>query len=504
VRRELYLNGLIEEIQSVNKGYHTRKFCFVLGAGASVSSGIPSGQRLVDTWDRELKTRNAKEYEEWKKAHNITESNKYNHYSTYYDERFGRIPSDGYGFLEQLMENIKPSAGYVMLAYILAETKNKIVVTTNFDHLIEDAVNYYTTNMPLVIGHEGLAHYIPKEVSRPIVVKIHRDLLLDPANRPTDIDALDERWKNALDSIFSGYHPVFIGYAGNDNSLMNYLCDNMEKFKNNELCCPYWMLYKNDGMDERITKFLDESSGYFIRHEGFDEVMVRVGAALECKIASEEKFISDAKERYQAVAKTVVELMSKEQISEIEIKEDGGLKAKTAEPEFNQAIQKITEDMSTMQMYNKASSLSSNGRYAEALPIMQKLIEEKSDDYNIYILFGDILRGLKQYDEANEAYENAGRLSANEWGSQFNVWCAFKDMERYDDALPYIQKAVELYPEYNSLHYHLGNTLYMLEQYDKALAAAQRAVELAPNDGYNKELVEKIIKAMEQKEESTV
>ena len=57
--KNLSLKGFINEIKEVSSGPHPRKFCFVLGAGASISSGIKSGQELVTIWDRELQERNA-------------------------------------------------------------------------------------------------------------------------------------------------------------------------------------------------------------------------------------------------------------------------------------------------------------------------------------------------------------------------------------------------------------------------------------------------------------
>ena len=63
---ELYLTGFIHEMADVSSGPHSRKFCFVLGAGASRTSGIKSGQELVNIWDKELKERNLDEYQRWK------------------------------------------------------------------------------------------------------------------------------------------------------------------------------------------------------------------------------------------------------------------------------------------------------------------------------------------------------------------------------------------------------------------------------------------------------
>lgn len=191
---DLTLSGFAKEMKEVSDGPHPRKFCFVLGAGASRSSGIKSGQELVNIWEKDLLERNKEGYSEWKQKFGINDSNKYEFYGQYYEKRFKK-PIDGYNYLEKLMESAKPSIGYVMLAYILTHTKHNVVITTNFDHLIEDAVNYYEDKIPLVIGHESLAHYITKQTNRPMIIKIHRDLLLDPKNSTKDLDVLHDDWK---------------------------------------------------------------------------------------------------------------------------------------------------------------------------------------------------------------------------------------------------------------------------------------------------------------------
>ena len=267
---ELSINGFIQEIQDVSDGHHPRKFCFVLGAGASISSGIKSGQELVDIWDDKLRIRNKSSYLKWRSEYGITDENKYSFYSQYYEHYFKRHPKDGYNFLEKLMENAIPSAGYVILSYLLSQTKNNVVITTNFDHLTEDAINYYTQTMPMVIGHESLSHYISKPINRPTVIKIHRDLLFDPANTVNEVDKLHDNWKKALNTILSEYHPIFIGYAGNDNSLMDFLIEQGEAFADNRLCCPYWMLYGDGTPDGKVHDFLEKSNGYFIQHNVFN------------------------------------------------------------------------------------------------------------------------------------------------------------------------------------------------------------------------------------------
>ena len=73
---DLTLSGFAKEMKEVSDGPHPRKFCFVLGAGASRSSGIKSGQELVNIWEKDLLERNKEGYSEWKQKFGINDSNK--------------------------------------------------------------------------------------------------------------------------------------------------------------------------------------------------------------------------------------------------------------------------------------------------------------------------------------------------------------------------------------------------------------------------------------------
>ncbi len=110
---ELSLKSFIGEMKEVTDGFHPRRFCFVLGAGASKSSGIKTGQELVKIWDKELRDRNKASYEQWRRELSITDENMSAFYSQYYEKRFCRCPTDGYNYIEKIMEKATPSAGYV-------------------------------------------------------------------------------------------------------------------------------------------------------------------------------------------------------------------------------------------------------------------------------------------------------------------------------------------------------------------------------------------------------
>ncbi len=484
---DLTLSGFAKEMKEVSDGPHPRKFCFVLGAGASRSSGIKSGQELVNIWEKDLLERNKEGYSEWKQKFGINDSNKYEFYGQYYEKRFKK-PIDGYNYLEKLMESAKPSIGYVMLAYILTHTKHNVVITTNFDHLIEDAVNYYEDKIPLVIGHESLAHYITKQTNRPMIIKIHRDLLLDPKNSTKDLDVLHDDWKKALDIIFSEYYPIFIGYAGNDHSLMDYLTQNSDIFSDENGIFPYWMLYKTDKMSEMVSDFLEKSGGYLIKHDGFDDVLCLLGSVFNCKLPTKEDLIKRAEERYEMLSDSIDAITEKLSVGkEMNLEEDDvaadtvpDLVSDTAD--VKKAVDQITSQAELQNLFKEAVALSDAGSYQEAMEHFRKLTEKNPQNVRYYDWLGYTLFKLKRYEEACRELHKAVELEPGNAKYHNSVGATLHEMSRYEEALEEKQKAVELDPGNSMYCYNLGVTLHEMGRYEEALEEKQKAVELEPGN----------------------
>ena len=500
---ELSLSGFIKEMKDVSSGPHPRKFCFVLGAGASKTSGIKSGQELVNIWDRELLERNQEEYLKWKAELKITEDNKYSFYSQYYEKRFKRQPMDGYNFLEKLMEHAKPSTGYYMLSYLLSQTDNNVVITTNFDHLIEDAVNYYTQTIPLVIGHETLSHYVTRQLTRPTIIKIHRDLLFNPANRTDEVEILHDNWKKALNEIFMEYHPIFIGYAGNDNSLMNYLIENSDKFLKGELRFPYWMIYQTEELSGKVLSFLEASEGYFVRHNGFDEVLYLMGAAFDFKMPSKEDFLSDAEKRFQALSNSIDEFTEKLAGGKENFIHENAVTGGFANgTEINQAVQQITGQTELQRMFREALMLDKAGKYNDAISIKQELIKQNPKNARYHYSLGDTLIEAGRYEEALAELQEAVELEPDNGFYRVSVGDLLDELKRYEEALEEKKKAVELEPDKAYYRNRLGSTLVEMGRYEEALKEKKKAVELEPEDAYYHNNLGNILSDLGQKEEA--
>ena len=264
-----------------------RRFVFALGAGASVTSGIPTGGQLVDRWLAELKLRdsNSKDQsvEHWANnglgVDDFEFKRRAEFYPQIYERRFGDDLEEGYAYLEEVMKGAQPGLGYSMLAQILADTRHQVVITTNFDNLVADSVLLFTNTFAQSVGHESLTGFIRVEPRRPLVAKIHRDLLLGPQSDPDQTTLLHEDWARALRKLFTRYTPLFVGYGGNDGSLMNFL----DRMRPGEIPGGIFWCYReseNAKPSRRILNLVARHKGKLVSITDFDVFMTQLAEPL--------------------------------------------------------------------------------------------------------------------------------------------------------------------------------------------------------------------------------
>jgi hypothetical protein len=295
-----------------DKKLDAKKYCFILGAGASIESGIPSGGTLAKMWIEDLEHRlDANNFMKWKKEIGLEYGREAEKYSKIYDERFKINPIEGYRCLEEIMKEKEPSIGYSVLAQILEKTTDKIVITTNFDNLIEDAMFIYSIIRPKIIVHESLAEHVNLNTQRPLIAKIHRDLLFNPKSNQGDVDSMDVRWKDSLGSILNYYTPIIIGYGGNDGSLMDFL----DEHKNPKTGM-FWFYVEKAGVPNKaILDLIKGYNGWIIPIIGFDDMMFQLSKELKYPSLADriEKIAKERKAKYEA---KIIELKSNPKTSQ--------------------------------------------------------------------------------------------------------------------------------------------------------------------------------------------
>ena len=534
---------LIQMFQESEK--KDKRFCFILGSGASVESEIPSGNILEMDWmrcllglkddrgtpamdadtSRELAQYLLEEgeikhtFEEMEAAFHKAEAEKKNalsseYYFDLYKLRFHPDLQDGYRYLESLMERKEPSPGYRALALLLTKTnRHNLVITTNFDNLTEDALFLHTDYRPLVVSHEALAEYIQFNTRRPIIVKVHRGLMYDPFNSPKTTDHLEKEWHKALEYAFQTYTPVVVGYGGGDQSLMAFLRDTT--FPNGI----YWCYREASGEPgEDIKTFLEEKKGYLVKTIGFDALMYTLG----CNLYDEEVKLSKTQEYLEGQCdKRTDTYFARVKKVEKEIEEQAGKKScttvqKTVDEKppveesltfwdyFNRAYEAaekgdhdtaikeytlaIVKDPTRPIPYNnRGSSYHNLGQYERAIQDYDKAIELDPKDAETYNNRGISYYDLGQHERAIQDYDKAIELDSKDAKTYNNRGSCFDDLGQYERAIQDYNKAIELDPNDAAAYYNRGISYHNLGQHKRAIEDYNKAIELDPNsaDAYN-------------------
>ena len=462
-----------------------RPFCWVLGSGASFQSGIPTGSSLVLQWLKELhemEDLHGRSLKGWATPNNLGIKNfdfakAANFYPWVYWRRYRKFREEGYAFLEKAMEAAEPSYGYSVLAQIMADTKHKASVTTNFDNLIADALAIYTRALPLVCGHESLTGFIRPNLQRPLVAKIHRDLLLNPKNEPQELEKLPSEWVSALKMIFESYTPIVIGYGGNDGSLMGLL-KSLPPIKGGI----FWCYRTADEPDARIHEIVEHHDGSLVPILGFDEVMLQLWEKLK---------LHDPRPELQKTHETRV-MEWQRQFEELNKKVKGPSTTAATEEELKPvreaaaaAVERLTKEKDWWAWQLKADAASN--------PVKQEAIfreglsdfPESAELTGNFAVFMENVR--KNHDEAERLYRKALELDPND-ATYVGNFARFMQFSRknYDDAERLYRKAFELDA---TLASHTGNFALFMENvrkdYDHAERLFRKALEVDPDHANN-------------------
>lgn len=457
-----------------------KRFCFILGAGASRQAGILTGVEMAEKWASQLTEKyEEKELRTLMKNLDIEsiEANSKNYFGIY-DLRFYPDYQEGYAYFERELEKGVPSLGHHVLAKILAGKKHNLAITTNFDSLIEDALFIYTNKHPLLVGHESLAQFINLNIDRPVVAKIHRSLYYQPFNRQQEINALAEEWKNTLKNAFMVYTPIVIGYAGGDQSLMKFLCDSNVKM--NGL---YWCYWNKEEPSEEIIDLVMKKNGCLVPIESFDQIMFMFSRKLGVENPEEEmkevtrKRIERYNLQYDEFEKRIREESAKENSSKDIIEE-----TLSQIDSLNNQLLKDAEKEETSEAYLKKGRIYRRmEKYEEAIEAYTKAIELDPNVSEAYNNRGATYYVMGEYEKAIEDYSQAIKNDPDFSQAYNNRGVVYYERGEYEKAIKDYIKAIELNPNYSRAYSNKGAAHNKLREYEKAIEDCTKAIELNPN-----------------------
>ena len=449
------------------------KLVWFLGAGCSISSGVPGAAALVNSWLPRLKTRETGSDDDWQtwattKFPEFDPDNAAKSYGAVMDELFP-LSYERQQEVERITSNCDPAIGYALFSVLAAHEehgpKSNIVLTTNFDDLIADSLYLLTRKKPLVVAHESLAAFVRASRRRPLIVKVHGDARLAPRNTADETRELESELVARVTSLMSGSGLIFSGYAGNDVSISRLLNDVPDDSFPLGI---YWIgMTVPDGPVGDWLRTRPES--FHVKHHDFDELMMQIAERIDLSLPGIDRF----RDLFDGWAKA---------LHRTEVSAGAG-----TEPDVGRAASRLRRDLGGLRAAARAEELATTDPEAALLAFEEAIADEPAQAI-VYSAFAAFLaRSRKDFDRAETMYERA--IAADpEHANNLGNYALFlaRDRKDFDRAGTMFESAIAADPEdANSL----GNYALFLardrKDFDRAGAMYESAIAADPEDANN-------------------
>ncbi|MFA5044923.1 MAG: SIR2 family protein [Paludibacter sp.] len=266
----------------------------LIGAGASISSGIQSANDCIWEWKKDIyltKNPNASDYYKNTKNESVRLSiqnwldnegihpkfNSNNEYS-YYAEKAYPIADDRRKYFQSLIEGIDPYIGYKLLCLLCEKEIVKAVWSTNFDGLVVKSAHQANLT-PIEITLDSVERIYRNQSRKELLsISLHGDYKYSTLkNTQSELDSQEAVFVEALTRYHCDKNLIVIGYSGRDKSLMHAISEAFSKKGSGRL---YWCGYGHE-IDEEVKQLIEttRNSGreaFFIPTDGFDKTLLHL------------------------------------------------------------------------------------------------------------------------------------------------------------------------------------------------------------------------------------
>lgn len=271
---------------------------FLLGAGTSVSSNIPSGGQMVWEFKRNLycaaKNLRTNLYGDLSKEHVRREIQAYfdgqkefpklgstDEYSFYFEKCYPQRRDREY-YIQGKVRDAKPALGYLCMGELIISGKIDLISTTNFDDLVHAGVHAIDSSISIKTISSAVSNSVGFSLYEgfPNIIKLHGDYLFDQLkNTEIELQELEEKIANIWKLGIKEGGLIVVGYAGNDNSVMSALEEVIEAQGIKKGI--YWCQPKGISLSPRASQFMEKvcalnEQSTIVEIDDFDGLMYRL------------------------------------------------------------------------------------------------------------------------------------------------------------------------------------------------------------------------------------
>ena len=270
-----------------------------LGAGASISSGIPSAQTCIWEWKRNIFLTNNPGLEEqfaelslptikhriqgWLDLQgSFPEEDSPDEYG-FYIERCFPIAADRTVYFQEKVRNAEPHIGYRLICHLAEAGLLRSVWTTNFDGLTaRAAANFKLT--PIEVGIDSQSRITRQSAKGDLLcVSLHGDYRYDNLkNTSKEIQEQETALRETLIDEARDTSLIVCGYSGRDQSIMEAF---RAAYSHPGAGVLYWCGFSDGAVPPHVADLIEHArangrQAYYIPTLGFDDLFTRL--SLHC------------------------------------------------------------------------------------------------------------------------------------------------------------------------------------------------------------------------------
>ncbi len=411
---------------------------FFLGAGASVSGGIPLSKTIIDDI--------FKKYPRNRKLQKLDETSR-----TDYAQVIGCLsPINRNRLLKGYVDEARINVCHIYLAQLVKKGYVDYVLTVNFDNLMIRALALYNI-FPAIYDMAILRDLTTSEFHTPSVIYLHgQHYGLWLLNTPEEMSRVKDRINTVFSKISNNRPWVFIGYSASDPIFKHIKA--IARFDNGL----YWVTHKDKDPNKNVMDFLntENRNAYLIRGYDADTFMMKLSNQLGL-------------EQPEILTKPFSSL--KQMLGNIvDIEDEGPFKGvsdrlEIAKKQVDTAIEYFEEG--NKDALRKAEQ--SNESYLLKKRIIKLLIS--SEDYP-----ADEIKEIEDEARKFKGEEDFSKLLAvlfNNWGNALYKQAVLKEGQEAEDlykqAIEKFERATKLKQDYYGAYYNWGLVLSKLAEFEQ-------------------------------------
>lgn len=272
-----------------------------LGAGASAAAGVPTAYNMIWEFKRTLycaaqrvSVRSCSDLGNSALRHKLQqyfdgvtdapEENADDEYAYYFEAAFPH-EADRRRYLDQKMVGANPSYGHRALAALLKLDRARVIWTTNFDPMVEDAVVKMLGSSgrlaTATLDHPNLAIEAINEGRYPLLCKIHGDFRSRRLKNTTEeLRSQDAQLRHGLIEACKRFGLAVVGYSGRDASVIDALEEAIDG-GNGYPSGLFWFQRSDSVALPRVAQLIETASSvgvdaHIVNVETFDELLADV------------------------------------------------------------------------------------------------------------------------------------------------------------------------------------------------------------------------------------